>query len=101
MKKSAKGRAQLLLNGGQHLADHTFGIGVRQGAVISAKHQGEGEALLTFGHTGAAVDVEQLHILQQLSSGLCDDFLGLSHSNGLVTQQSQVAGDRGILGQGV
>ena len=60
---------QLFLQTVQNLGYDALGVGIRQGAVVGPQLQRESHTLLAFGYAHAPVDVEQLHIPQQLSGG--------------------------------
>ena len=95
-----KGGVQLFGQSGKDLGGHLLGIAVGQGAVIRAKLQREGHALLTLGNACSSVDVKQADAAQQLARGSGDHRFSLSNSNAFITDEGQVAGNGGVLGQG-
>ena len=93
----SQGSAQLVFQSGQDLLGDALGVGVGQGPVVGAQHQGEGNRLLALGNALAAVDVEQVDPAQELAAGGGDALGQLGDGSGLVAQQAQVAGDGGVL----
>ena len=70
-----------------------------QRAVIGPQGQAEGDALFARGDSGAAVDVEEADIPQQLAAGSGDAVLQLADGAALVADQGQVPGDGRVFGQ--
>ena len=98
--KLSQSSVQLFLQRGQNLGHDGFGVRIGEGTVVRPQLQREGHALLALGNAGAAVDVEQLHIPQQLSGSGGDDGFRLCDGDILRADKAQVTGHGGILGQG-
>ena len=85
----------------ENLFHNAGGIFVCERAVVRAQLEGERDALLAGGNAGAAVDIEEIDLAEQLAGGVRDAPLELAHGERFIANQSQIARDGGEAGQAV